>query len=237
MKEWFNATNLLEYKNKNNERKKRFADFWENSFVQEFIKTIKSNGIRECYRTKRGRGGYTEMRCELFPLFIEWLCPELMSDYKNKYTEEYDSYLKLKKNSISTTYKKREIDFTNVLESLVYPKNTYFHKQYVVGSKFIDFVIHHKNKDFGDSYILIEFDEQYHNNDNQLEKDKIREKELSEYFEKQENVSYVCMIRVPYDKVGIAYTYLIPYITGIETSLCSSKIQELLNYKCLYCDD
>lgn len=237
MKDWFNATSVLEYRNCQNVHKKRFKDFWENSFVQEFIDNLKANGISECYRTRRGRGGYTEMRCEIFSLFIEWSCPELIADYKTKYPEEYDAYLKMKKNSISTTFKKEEISFTNVLESLVYTDNTSFYKQYVIGNKFIDFVVHHKNKDFGDSYILIEFDEQYHNTESQSEKDTIREKELSEYFKKQKEVSYACMIRVPYDKVGIAYTYLIPYITGVETSLCSSKIKELLNYKCLYCDE
>lgn len=239
MIEWFNATNVLQYYRMHNpdKPKRRMKDFWENSYVQEFISELEAKGINEAYRTRRGRGGYTEMRYEIFPLFLEWIAPNLLSDYKNKYPQEYDEYLNMKRNSVTTTYKKKEKDFEAVLDSLVYSQNTSLYKQYIIGSRFIDFVVHHRNKDFGDSYILIEFDEDYHNSENQRKKDAKREKELSEYFKKQKEVSYACIIRVPYDKVGIAYTYLIPYITGIETSMCSDKIQQLLYYKCLYSED
>lgn len=237
MTEWFNATSLLEYRNNKKLHKKRFKDFWENSFVQEFIDNLMANGISDFCKTKKGRGGYTAMRYEIFPLFIEWSCPELIADYKAKYPEEYDRYLGLKKVSVTTTHKKMEIDFGNVLKSLCYGDNTEFYEQYIVDDKFIDFAVIHRNKDFGDTCILIEFDEVYHNKESQSIKDTDRDKALSEYFKKKKNFSYAFMVRVPYDKVGIAYTYLIPYLTGIETSMCSEKIQKLLGYKCLYLEN
>lgn len=89
-------------------------DFWENSYVQEFISCLESKGIKEVYKTRRGRGGYTEMRSEIFPLFFEWIAPNLLSDYKNKDPAEYDEYLSMKKVSISTTMKKKENDFSKM---------------------------------------------------------------------------------------------------------------------------
>lgn len=234
MKEYFNATEVLRYKNGRDTKKRRFKDFWECSYVQDFISDLESNGIESVFFTKRGRGGYTEMRMEIFPLFLEWISPELVLDYKRKYPEEYDRYLELKKVTIATTYKKKELEFGNVLKSLCYGNDTEFYKQYIINDKFIDFVVIHRNKDFGDTCILIEFDESYHNSETQSKKDIQREQEISDYFAKKKNFSYAFMVRVPYDKVGIAYTYLIPYLTGVETSMCSEKIQELLNYKCLY---
>lgn len=177
------------------------------------------------------------MRSELFVLFLEWITPELILDFKTKYPIEYDLYLKIKTVSLNTTYKKKEIDFGNVLLSLILPKNTSIHKQYIINGKFIDFVVYKKNKEFGDSCILIEFDEEYHKSENQSTKDNNREKELSKFFESQKSIAYACLIRIPFDKIGHAYTYLLPYITGVETSISKNGIIDNLYYKCLYCED
>lgn len=111
-----NATNVLQYYRTHNPNKpkRRMKDFWENSYVQEFISCLESKGIKEVYKTRRGRGGYTEMRSEIFPLFFEWIAPNLLSDYKNKDPAEYDEYLSMKKVSISTTMKKKENDFSKM---------------------------------------------------------------------------------------------------------------------------
>lgn len=85
---YFNATLLLEMANAGNERKRRFADFWENDGTQSFMKELADSLNVEkkahlltvlpsdLYETKRGRGGCTWMHPYLFVKFAMWLSPK-----------------------------------------------------------------------------------------------------------------------------------------------------------------
>lgn len=85
---YFNATLLLELANANSEKKRRFADFWENDGTQDFMQELAQNLNVEkkahlknylptdLYETKRGRGGCTWMHPYLFVKFAMWLSPK-----------------------------------------------------------------------------------------------------------------------------------------------------------------
>lgn len=85
---YFNATLLLELANSNSEKKRRFADFWENDGTQTFMEELARNLNVEkkahlknylptdLYETKRGRGGCTWMHPYLFVKFAMWLSPK-----------------------------------------------------------------------------------------------------------------------------------------------------------------
>lgn len=85
---YFNATILLELANSNSEKKRRFADFWENDGTKSFLIEL-SNSLNmekkahlaitlpsDLYETKRGRGGCTWMHPYLFVKFAMWLSPK-----------------------------------------------------------------------------------------------------------------------------------------------------------------
>lgn len=85
---YFNATLLLEMANANSDKKRRFADFWENDGTQSFMKELADSLNVEkkaplltilpsdLYETKRGRGGCTWMHPYLFVKFAMWLSPK-----------------------------------------------------------------------------------------------------------------------------------------------------------------
>lgn len=85
---YFNATLLLDLANANSEKKRRFADFWENDGTQSFMKELadslnvekKARFVTtlptDLYETKRGRGGCTWMHPYLFVKFAMWLSPK-----------------------------------------------------------------------------------------------------------------------------------------------------------------
>jgi len=80
---FFNATELLAVYNSLSDRKKRFADFWENKNVSDFINELEKDIILnvgnmahlKTHETKRGRGGSTWMHPYLFVKFAMWLSP------------------------------------------------------------------------------------------------------------------------------------------------------------------
>ncbi len=86
---YFNATSLLEMANANSDKKRRFADFWENDGTKDFMSELANNLNVEkkahlgtilpsdLYETKRGRGGCTWMHPYLFVKFAMWLSPKL----------------------------------------------------------------------------------------------------------------------------------------------------------------
>lgn len=85
---YFNATLLLELANAASDKKRRFADFWENDGTQIFMEELARNLnvekkahlgnvlITDLYETKRGRGGCTWMHPYLFVKFAMWLSPK-----------------------------------------------------------------------------------------------------------------------------------------------------------------
>lgn len=85
---YFNATLLLELANAASDKKRRFADFWENDGTQSFMEELARNLnvekkahlgnvlITDLYETKRGRGGCTWMHPYLFVKFAMWLSPK-----------------------------------------------------------------------------------------------------------------------------------------------------------------
>lgn len=85
---YFNATSLLEIANSNSDKKRRFADFWENDGTKSFLKELAAELNVEkkehlgtilesdLYETKRGRGGCTWMHPYLFVKFAMWLSPK-----------------------------------------------------------------------------------------------------------------------------------------------------------------
>lgn len=85
---YFNATTLLEIYNSSSDKKKRFADFWENDTTSNFMNELandlnvekkahlKNVLITDLYETKRGRGGCTFMHPYLFVKFAMWLSPK-----------------------------------------------------------------------------------------------------------------------------------------------------------------
>lgn len=84
-------------------------------------------------------------------------------------------------------------------------------------------------------YTIIEYDEEYHSKKSQKGLDLYREDAIVGFLQEEarEDAKEACIeiIRIPEAKEAYAMLYLLPYLAGIETSLCGDKVYEYLDIR------
>lgn len=123
------------------------------------------------------------------------------------------------------------------LNSLNDDSLSYFREYSVNDGRFrIDMLIKRRHYwDNGITYTIIEYDQKYHDYDTQFKKDLEREKCIFKALKKEglseSNEVNIDIIRIKEGQEGLAYLYLIPFISGIETSYSCDKLHEYLDYR------
>lgn len=116
--------------------------------------------------------------------------------------------------------------------------NIKFYREYSInnGQFRIDMLVkikHHWNN--GVTYTIIEYDEKYHSHNKQFKKDLKREKSIFNALKKEglseSDEVNIDIVRIKEGQEGLAYLYLIPFISGIETSYSCDKLHEHLDYR------
>lgn len=138
--------------------------------------------------------------------------------------------------------------FDTFAKALQYTSKYEIYRQYSVdkGKYFIDCLLAETNitvfeddtKDTNIHYTIIEYDEKYHDSPSQIIKDKQRENDIKLALQKlaksehYDNVR-ISIVRIKEGQEHLAYLYLLPYLTGIETSYCFDKLCETLDFRYL----
>lgn len=82
-------------------------------------------------------------------------------------------------------------------------------------------------------YTIIEYDEKYHESHAQKIKDKERETYIKKFLsgnKEYDNIK-ISIVRIKEGQEHLAYLYLLPYLSGIETSYSFDKLCENLDYR------
>lgn len=138
--------------------------------------------------------------------------------------------------------------FDTFTKALQYASKYEIHRQYSVdkGKYFIDCllvrtdvtVFEDDTKETNIHYTIIEYDEKYHDIPLQALKDKQREDDIKLSLQKLAKSQHydnirISIVRIKEGQEHLAYLYLLPYLTGIDTSYCFDKLCDTLDFRYL----
>lgn len=157
-----------------------------------------------------------------------------------------DGILKIAGLFIKSFPTKEKIFFSTIgqaLSSLNEDSLSFFREYPISNGKYrIDMLVKRKHHwDNGITYTIIEYDEEYHDADTQFKKDLKRERCIfkalkKEGFSESDEVN-IDIIRIKEGQEGVAYLYLIPFLSGIEASYSCDKLHESLDYRIVLCHE
>lgn len=256
---YFDANALVSQWNniKGNPRRK-ISEYLKSSKTIEFINAIENNNadfqaVKEIKgrNTRHGRtANKVWMHPYLFIKFVQWIDEKLYCDIKNSLIESGD----LKK-EVEVEFIRDEVSTLNVLcKALDAVDSPYkYTKQYpcLDGKYRIDLLLYNESTTVFDdgskrtdkSFVIIEYDEEQHNNLKNSIADSLREKEICQYLKEKsrrgvKNIEDVLVridiLRIKRGEEGLFYAYAIPIFTYIDTSYCEDKLTELMDYRRLY---
>lgn len=242
----FNATLLLKQWNSESGNERKLDNYFLKIHTKSLITSLtKLNGKNPYIRSRisRGENVGTWMCPAMFLDFVEYLSIDLYVSVKEYFLERNIIDKDVKSESIrdeiihlSNVYDAIKVSCDNVFSMLQYP---------CCDSKYwIDLLVY-RDTDFpcdnglvttNRNVTIIEYDEEHHNRT--IKQDIEREKDIAKYLVEsikgEGKNPFIEITRIKRGQEPQMYAYIIPYLTGIETSYTFDKISKEFDMRVLY---